>query len=180
MRVLELADFSLLGSLSSLLARHWAIFVNSGSRSKMTLSNRKLLLLFFVFVCFFSGLLHPPHREASGRMDGVGTAGACLVLISVKVWVCAFWMQMRSCSCVVQSGCTRRATAEHSAEIIQGTAEPLGVEEQNRYVCEDVRAMKAVLQKQMHSWMHICLSKTSHTHPRWLLLPLHWCHLAHL
>ena len=54
-------------------------------------------------------------------------------------------MQMQSCSCVVQSGCTRRATAEHSAEIIhqskQGTAELLSVGEQNRYAHEDVQYM---------------------------------------
>lgn len=51
---------------------------------------------------------------------------------------------------MVQSGCTRRATAEHSAEIIhqfkQGTAELLRVEEQNRYTHKYVHA---------HTYMYI-------------------------
>lgn len=52
----------------------------------MTLTNRKLLLLFFLFLfVFLAACCIRPHREASGRMDGVGTAGACLVLMSVKV-----------------------------------------------------------------------------------------------
>lgn len=53
-------------------------------------------------------------------------------------------MQMWSCSCVVQSGCTRRATAEHSAEIIhqpqQGTAELLSEEQPDGHTHEYVHA----------------------------------------
>lgn len=71
---------------------------------------------------------------------GCGAASSLGVHVCVRARVCVFcvhWMQMWSWSCVVQSGCTRRATAEHSEEIIhqskRGTAEPLSVEEQNRY-----------------------------------------------
>ena len=80
--------------------------------------------------CFkkgLSSLLHPSTQGSSWQAgwcwDWGGTAVSGLGVhecksLCVCVCVCVCWMQMRSRSCVVQSGCTRRATAEHSAEII--------------------------------------------------------------
>lgn len=89
-----------------------------------------------------SSLLHPFAQGSSwqGRKARDGGAASGLGVGDFKrvcVRMCVYWMQMWSWSCVVQSGCTRHATAEHSAEIIhqpkKGAAQPLSVEEQRRH-----------------------------------------------
>lgn len=83
----------------------------------------------------------------------------------VCMCVCVCWMQMWSCSCVVQSGCTRHATAERGAEIIhhskQGTAQLL----KNRttgQIHSRVCTCWHIYVRLEHDWSQPCRNKCSH------------------
>lgn len=125
------------------------------------------------FKCRLSSLLHPSDSLDDGWMRGAFSELHVHECKKMCVNVCG--MQMWSSSRVVQSGCTRRAMAEHSAEIIHQLSKTNSLTTGSR---------KA---EQIHSWRCVCtklwihpqhITQVSPIDTKAHLQCLHWSHLV--